>query len=277
MTLLHGNQITAYFDPESVEGTSRTGQLWKVLAHHSIVGISAEDEPVTVKKSGSVDSASNEKGKRKVIVRITCNPSEADGKFFAKTYSSSDTPISMIFKNSGGTFLWRVTGCKVKSITPSCSKYPTHGACQFVIEIWGWTVLFTEPATTTYTSVPDGFVNWADTTIKINSVTQSLWWNWSFTINNDLDIQHDQNGVIVGITRGDRDLDVTIEKALEDTALAEFNASQPSFATVSIEILLNADSYLFGATAYKGVEVTADRTRLSGLQLRGQPATLTIS
>lgn len=277
MTVLHGNQVTTYYDPESTPGTSRTGQTWKVLAHHSIVDISDESTPVTVKKSGSVDNTSNEKGVRLVRVRITCNPSEADGKFFLKTYGSTDTSLSMIFKNSGGTFLWRVTGCYVKTITPSCQKYPTPGACQFVVEIWGFAIVFTEPASTSYTSVPDGFVNWADTTVKIASVTQSLWWNWTFTITNDLDIQHDENGTVVAITRGDRDLDVSIDKALEDTASTQFNAAQVSFATVSIDILLNADTYTFGATAYSQVSVVADRTRLSGLQLKGKPSTLTIT
>jgi len=277
MVVLHGNQITTFFDPESAEGTSRTGQLWKVLAHHSSVAIAEESEPVLVKKSGSVDSTSNEKGKRKVIVRITCNPSEADGKFFSKTYHSSDTSLSMIFKNSGGSFLWRVTGAKVKNITETGNKYPTHGPVQYVIELWAWLILYTEPGSTTYTAVPDGFVNWADCTVKINSVSQSLWWSWTFTITNDLDMQHDETGAVTAITRGDRDLDVSLQKALEDNASTQFNAAQISFATVSIEILQNSDSYLFGATAYKGVEVTADRTRLSGLELRGQPATLTVS
>ena len=277
MTLLHGNQVSCYFDPESAEGTSRTGQVWKVLAHHSEARIAEESAPVSVKKSGSVDGTSNEKGTRKVILRLTVNPSEASGKLFSKTYASSDTPVSMIIKNSGGTFLWRLTGLKVKSITESCQKYPTAGAVSFVIELWGWAILFSEPATTTYEAIPDGHVNWNDTTVKIAAVTQSLWWSWNFVITNDLDIQHDENGAVVGILRGDRELSLSIQKALEDTASTQFNGAQISFATVSIEIDLNADSYTFGATAYEAVEVIADRTRAAGLELRGKPSTLTIA
>lgn len=277
MTLLHGNQVAVYYDPESSEGTSRTGQQWKVLAHHSEARISDESPAVSVKKSGSVDGTSNEKGIRKVMLRLTVNPSEASGKLFSKTYASSDTSVSMIIKNSSGTFLWRLTGLKVKSITESCQKYPTAGAVQFVIELWGWAILFTEPVTTTYETVPDGHVNWNDTTVKIGGVTQTIWWSWNFAITNDLDIQHDENGTIVGILRGDRELSVNISKALENNASALFDASQVSFATTSIEIDLNADSYTFGATAYDAVEVVADRTRASGLELRGKPSTLTIA
>lgn len=277
MTFLHGNQITTYYDPESSEGTSRTGQLWKVLAHHSSVEITETSEPVLVKKSGSVDGTSNEKGKRKVVVRINCNPSEADGKFFEKTYCSSDTSVSMIFKNSGGTFLWRVTGCKVKSSTVTGQKYPSHGPVQMSFEIWGWLVAFTEPATTTYTSVPDGFVNWSDVTVKIDAVSQIAWWGFTYSIQNDLEYQHDNNGAVTAIIRGDRSLDVQVDKALEDTASTQFGQAQASFAVVIIEILLNADDYSFGATAYKEVGVIADRTKVSGLRLVGQPATLTIT
>ncbi len=277
MVTLHGNQLLIYYDPESAEGTSRTGQTWKVLAHHSTADITEEDEPVLVKKSGSVDGTSNEKGKQKAIARITFNPSEADGKFFMKTYASSDTAVSMIFKNASGSFLWRMVGCKVKSINPSCSKYPTHGPCSITMEIWGWKVLFTEPATTSYTSVPDGFVNWADTTVKIASVTQSLWWDWAFTITNDLDVQHDETGAVNSILRGDRELDLTITKALEDTASTQFGQAFSSFATVALEIDLLTDLYQFGACAYKVVQVTHARTGAAGLQLRAQPATLTIA
>ncbi len=277
MTLLHGNQVAVYYDPESSEGTSRTGQVWKALAHHAEARVAEESPAVSVKKSGSVDGTSNEKGVRKVILRLTVNPSEASGKLFSKTYASSDTSLSIIVKNSGGTFLWRLTGLKVKSITESCQKYPTPGAVSFVIELWGWAIVFTEPATTTYETIPDGHVNWNDTTVKIAAVTITIWWSWNFVITNDLDIQHDETGTVVGILRGDRDLSVSIQKALEDTASTQFNGAQVSFATVSIEIDLNADSYTFGATAYDGVEVIADRTRASGLELRGKPSTLTIA
>lgn len=274
--VLHGNQIVSYFDPETTPGTSRTGQLWKVLAHHSSVTIDEVSEPVTVKKSGSVDNTSNEKGKRKVVVRINCNPSEADGAFFLKTYHSSDTALSFIFKNSGGTFLWRVTGCYVKNVNFNATKHPQHGAATFSIELWGYLILFTEPGTTTYTAVPDGFVNWSNCTMKIAAVTQSKWWAMSFTITNDLDIQHDENGTVTDITRGDRELDVRFQIALVDTASTQFNQAQVSFATVALEVDILADLYQFGACAYKAVTVSLDRTRLSDLELQGQPATLTV-
>lgn len=277
MGFLHGNQISAYFDPEATEGTSRTGQLWKVLAHHSSVDIDVQDGPVSVKKSGSVDSTSNQVGKRKCIVRITCNPSQGSGKFFLKTYASSDTPVSMLFFNSAKTFLWRVTGLKVKSITPSCQKYPQHGATTMTIELWGWTVAYTEPVSTTYESVPDTFVNWADCTIKIGGTTTHTWWSWTFTITNDLDIQHDDSGNVTAITRGDRELDISIQKALEDNGSTYYGQSQPSFNPPSMEIDLNADQYLFNSAAFKGIPITLDRTKLAGIELKGQPASLTIT
>lgn len=275
MVFLHGNQISSYFIPENTEGTAPTGQTAKVLAHHSSVEINVEDAPVLVKKSGSVDGTSNQLGKRKCTVKINCNPSQASGKFFLKTYLSSDTSLSMIFKNSSKSFLWLVTGLKVKSITPTGQKFPQPGPVTMTIELWGWTVAYSEPASTTYEAVPDGFVNWADCTVKIGGVTLQTWWSWTFTITNDLDIQHDTLGNVTAITRGDRDLDISIVKALEDTASSQYSASQPSFATTTFEIDLNADTYTF-AVAYKGLPITLDRTKLAGFELKGSPSTLTI-
>lgn len=275
MVFLHGNQISSYYDPEATEGTSRTGQTWKNLAQHSSVEIDVQDAPVMVKKSGSVDATSNQLGKRKCVVKIMCNPSQSDGKFFLKTYLSSDTSVSLQFFNSAKTFLWRVTGAKVKTITPSGKKYPTHGPVDLTIELWGWTVLYTEAGSSAYNTPPDTFVNWADCTIKIGGSTMTTWWDWSWTVTNDLDIQHDNSGNITAITRGDRELDITITLALVDTGSSYYNASQPSFATTTFEIDLNADTYTF-AVAYKGIPITLDRTKLAGIQLKGQPSTLTI-
>lgn len=277
MVFLHGNQITSFYGAEVTEGTTPASLAYLVLAHHSTVEISTEDAPVMVKKSGSVDSTSNQVGKRKCMVKINCNPSQSDGLNFLVNYASSDTSLSMEFFNSSKSFLWRVTGCKVKTITPTANKYPQHGPVTFDIELWGWTVLFTESTTPSYGTVPDTFVNWTNVTVKISGSTILTWWSAVFTVTNDLDVQHDTSGTVTAITRGDRELDLTIVKALEDVASQYFGPSQPSFASTSFEIDFVAHTFVFGGAAYKGIPVQLDRTKLAGLQLKIQPATLTIT
>src|SRR3990167_5552499 len=94
----------------------------------------------------------------------------------------------------------RITGCKVKRMSQSVSIYPDNTPLSVTCEIWGWTVLYTaSTGTPTFEAAPSTIVNYSDITVKKNTTTITKWWNFEWTLENELFRQPDNTGATVGI------------------------------------------------------------------------------
>jgi len=276
-----GFEAGLWYADETVEGTTNSSASFLALAHKATVAISSQATPVIVAKSGSVDNASAKKGVDTPVATITFNPSTANGQAFIKNYISTDnsfTLLAMIDEASDVIFA-RMTGCKVKRMSPTVELYPSAGALNVTVEIWGWTILYTASAgVPTFESSPSTFVNWTDISIEKATVAVTDWWNFNWSVENDLFRSVDDNGACTAITRGRRRVTGDWSRSsnattgVGDTELNE----QKNATAVDLEFHIGADEYHFDNCVYSEAEVEHPITSLVGIRQSFEAITFSI-
>lgn len=266
----HGRELAVYYDQEVTEGTTDSAAPFLSLSQHSEVSITFAIAQVAVTKSGDVDKAAVKKGWSYPVIRITCNPNTTNGKAFIKNFSSTDNSFTLVVKDGGtgaGTIFWRIPGCKVKRITPRASIYNTATALEVDIEIWGWQLLFTESGgSPTYEAVPNTFVNWSDCAVRIGGSLITNWYDFTWTLENDLEPLPDNTGAITTIKRGIRtSINGAITRSVQSTQSTEFNAASAATDT-DVRFDLVSDQYLFDNGAYEEVAVVHPISGVSSLR-----------
>lgn len=280
-----GFEATVYYKQEATPGVTPSGQ-WKALAQKAFVQIADTPNPNFSPKSGSKDSAKPTKGVTEPAVQLTINPSLGSGKDFIKNFISTDnffsllvvkidTPSNFVFK--------RLVGCKVKRGNPSC----VFGKqAQYVVEIWGFNILYDEGPSPSYEAIVDTVLSWSDITIKMvadpggtnptrNTITQ--WNQFEWTVENELFRIYDKDGATTNIKSGERTTrGGSIEQVLTGNMQTEFDAAKNA-TPQDIEFLFGADSYLFNDCAYTNPTETHPANGLSTKTLAFTAATFTVT
>jgi hypothetical protein len=276
-----GFEAGLWYADETVEGTTNASASFLHLAHKSTVGISSQAVPNLIAKSGDVDNTGAKKGVDNPVATITFNPSTANGQAFIKNFVSTDnsfTLLAMIDEASDVIFA-RITGCKVKRMSPTVELYPNAGALNVTVEIWGWTILYTASGgVPTFEASPATFVNWTDISIEKEASAVTDWWNFNWSLENDLFRSNDDNGLCTAITRGRRRVtgdwtrssNVTV--GVGDTELTEQKLATP----IDLEFHIGADEYHFDDVAYTEVEVEHPITALVGIRQTFEASTFSI-
>jgi len=276
-----GFEAGVWYVAEGTEGQTPNDASFLNLSHKATVAISSQATPVIVAKSGSVDNASAKKGVDTPVATITFNPSTASGQAFIKNYISTDNAFSLVVMIDEGSdvIFARLTGCKVKRLSPSVELYPSAGALNVTVEIWGWTILYTASSgTPTFESSPATFVNWTDISIEKATVAVTDWWNFNWSVENDLFRSVDDNGACTAITRGRRRVTGDWTRSsnatvgVGDTELNEQKNATP----VDLEFHIGADEYHFDDCAYSEVEVEHPITALVGIRQAFEAITFSI-
>lgn len=273
----HGYQAGVWYVSESTEGTTPTTAAFLHLAHKTEVKVGNSPGPVIVKKSGDVDNVGIGKGVDNPVITFTINPSLASGADFIKNFGSSDTSFTLLvmIDATPDVIFARITGCKVKRITNRVQLYPTHSAVETSVEIWGWgPILYTASAgVPTFEAAPSSFLNWSNVTVKRNTTTITDWWDFEWTIENDLDRQPDNLGATAGIKRGQRNVTGSWQRSANDgvggTGNIELDEAKNATA-VDLDIVfdLAADhTYTFVDCAYTDVEITHPITGMVGKKM----------
>lgn len=275
-----GFESGLWYIAEVTEGQTPATPSWLHLAHKSTVTISAQSPPNAVEKSGDRDFTGFKKGVEVHVATVTFNPSTASGQAFIKNFIDSDTSFSlncMIDETSNVVFA-RMVGCKLKRITGSVDLYPTAGSLEVTAEIWAMDVLYDEVAGASYESAPSTFVNWSDVTVKKATVTLTNWWNFTFTMEQDLFRNPDNTGVIDSITRGRRRVDGSLTRSSIVGSLGNTEANENVNATAILyNFLIGADDYSFTASAINSAEVTHPVTGLTGIKEDFQASTFAVA
>lgn len=278
----HGFEAGLWYDGETVEGTTDTNAPFLHLAQKSEVKLSSAPAPNVVAKSGDVDNAAINKGIERPVATVTFNPSSASGAAFIKNFASSNTSFTLLIMidEASDVIFARITGCKVKRITVSNTLWPEAGPVECVAEIWGWTILYVVSAgTPTFEAAPNSALNWTDVTIKRNTVTITDWWNFEFTIDNELERSTDENGVTDAITRGRRAVTGTWQRSSNATSGVgdtEFDESRDA-TDVDLQMALSADTYDFVNSVYEEVEVNHPINSMVGIRGNFIAESLTIA
>lgn len=271
----HGYALGVWYDQEAAEGVSDSSAPYLHLAHKSEVTISDEPNPVVVALSGSVDNAAIGKGIENPVVNITFNPSLASGADFIKNFSSTDNSFTMVIMIDAGTdvIFARMTGCKVKRMSPSVAIYPNHSALSVTAEIWGWALLYTASGgSPTFEAAPGSFVNWSNITVKKNAGTITDWWNFEWTVDNDLDRQPDNTGATVGIKRGRRDVTGSWTRSANDasgTGQIELDETKNA-TTMTLDVVIDLatdHTYTFTGAVNRTATVTAPISGMVGKKM----------
>lgn len=275
-----GEKASIYYKSESVEGTTDSPTpAFLHLAHKTSVDWGNDVPSIPVRQGGGLDNADLGKGVENPIVNFSFVPSQGNGKAFIKNFLNTDTSFTlMVLIDRTTDFIFcRITGCKIKSLTPKVSLYPTPSAVECNVTIWGWTVLFTAVAGTTYEAVPNTICTWANTVIKKNTVTVTNWWEFEFTVDYELYRNRNDQGVTNGIVRGIRDVTGSLTRSVDDTEKGQTEYAEATNATdVDLQMSINGDLYDFVDTASENPRVTIAQG-LVGNKIDWRATSLTIT
>ena len=275
-----GFEAGLWYVQEVTEGQTPASASFLSLSHKSQVSVSQQGAPVIIAKSGDVDNTGIKKGVETPVVSLTFNPSTANGQAFIKNFASTDNSFSLMCMIDEGTdvIFARLTGCKVKRIAPSVELYPSAGALNVTVEIWGWTIVYTESTTPTYEATPSTFVNWTDISIEKDAGAITDWWSFNWSLDNDLFRSTDDNGLTTAITRGRRR--VTGEWTRSSNATVGVGNTeldeQKNATAVNLQFDIGADEYHFDACAYTEVAVDHQLTALVGIKQTFEASTFSI-
>lgn len=266
---LHGYEASVFFVKETVEGVTPDDAAFLHLAHKTEVKITDAPGPIPVALSGSVDNASIEKGMTKPVATMTLTPSKASGKGFLKEFISTDDSFTLLVIKLGtpNTVIARIPGCKVKRATPNVAIYPQHSVLQLTLEIWGFNLLFTESSgSPTYETAPSSAVNWSDIVIKKDTTVVTDWWDFEFTVDNELERIPNDDGDTITIKRGRRAVTGTWTRtsSITNTGSTEFVEAKNA-SDVDLEFELDGDSYFFNNSAFDETDVTHSITAMAGI------------
>ena len=267
---LHGYEVGVWYVKETTEGETPSSAAYLHLAHKTEVKVADAPGPIPVALSGSVDNASIEKGITKPVATMTLVPSQASGADFLKDFASTDDSFTLLVMKDAtpDTVIARIPGCKVKRATPSVSIFPQHSTLELTLEIWGWELLFTQSGgTPTFESAPATAVNWSDIAIKKNSSTVTDWWDFEWTVDNEVERILDSDGVTTALKRGRRAVTGawTRTSSTSKTGSTEFTETKNA-TDVDLEFILNGDVYAFNNSAFEETDVTHSITAMVGIR-----------
>jgi hypothetical protein len=276
-----GFEAGLWYVQESAEGATPSSASFLNLAHKATVAISSQAPPVIIAKSGDVDNTGAKKGVDTPVATITFNPSTANGQAFIKNFISTDNSFTLLcmIDDTADVIFARITGCKVKRISPAVELYPSAGALNVTVEIWGFTILYTaSTGSPTFEASPATFVNWTDITIEKATSVITDWWNFNWSLENDLFRSNDDNGVCTAITRGRRRVTGDWTRSsnatvgVGDTELDE----QKNATAIDLEFHIGSDEYHFDNVAYTEVEVEHPITALVGIRQTFEASTFSV-
>jgi len=281
MVFYSGHLIGAWYVAESTEGTTPTASpAFLNLAQRGEVTLTDEPNPQAVTKSGSVDKSGFSKGVENPRVSLSITPSQASGEAFIKNYISSDTSFTLLLMidAASDTIFARIPGCKVKRMSNSVSIYPNNTPLTTQIEVWGWNILYDNSGLTTPTfeSAPATIVNYSDVTVKRNTATITKWWNFEWTLENELFRQPNNTGATVGIERGIRNVTGSWSIPAEDVGQTELDEAKDATA-VDLNFLIGVDDYAFEDCAYTTVEISHPLADLVGKRMSWTASTFSIT
>lgn len=276
----HGYEASAWYISEgATEGTTPATPTYLALANNVEIRELESPKPNGVRKSGSVDYASFQKGVVDPQITLTFHPTQANGLNFIVNFLSTDTSFTLVTRNSNtSTFLRRYVGCKVKSESIKVKLFPKEDVAEVTCTIWGWSIQYADVGGSSFEAIPNTAVNWSDVTIKIAAATVTDWWDSSFTVDNELYRIRDNTGTTIQIKRGTRECkgDCTRGMLTSDQAQTEIQAVEAATVT-AFEIDLLAHTFVFGGGVYMDVEVANPMSDMESKKLTFQGATLTIT
>lgn len=279
-----GFETGLWYIQEVTEGTTPIGSpQFLHLAHKGTLAYNSQGTPNAVEKSGDRDFTSFKKGVETYVCNVTFKPSTASGQAFIKNFidtNNSFTLLAMIDEASDVIFA-RFAGCKIKRLGSSVSLYPTAGALEITCEIWGMSVVYSNAdlTTPTFEATPSTFVNWSDCTVKKATSTITDWWQFDWSMDQDLFRVPLSDATIDGITRGRRVVNgsLTISSGatngVGDTEMDE----QKNATSILFNFLIGADDYAFSNSALTDTEVDHPLTDLVGIKTDFQGATFAVS
>ena len=278
-----GFETGLWFIAEVTEGITPTASpAFLNLAHKASLSYSQQGRPNVVAKSGDRDNTGFKKGVEFPVAQISFNPSTASGKAFIKTFIDTDTSFTLLamIDEASDVIFGRFLGCKIKRVAPSVSLYPEAKAMDVTCEIWAMSIVYTNAGLTTPTfeSPPATFVNWSDCVVKKNTNVVVNWWDFAFTMDQELYRNPDDLGAIDSITRGRRTVEgvwtqsSNVTSGVGNTELDE----QKNATAVDLQLAINGDLYDFADCAYQEVEITHPLNQVVGIQMRFQGATFSV-
>jgi len=278
---IHGYEVGVWYVKEVTEGVTPNDAAYLHLAHKTEVKVADAPGSILVALSGSVDNASIEKGITKPIATMTLTPSKASGKDFIKEFASTDDSFTLlVMKDASPDVVFaRIRGCKVKRVTNSISIFPQHAVLQVTLEIHGFELLFTQSTgTPTFESPPNTAVNWSDIVIKKNTSVVTDWWDFEFTIDNELERILESDGDTIAMKRGRRAVTgVWTRTAGTVSRTGETEFGETKLATdVDLEFVLDGDIYAFNNSAFEETDVTHAITAMVGIRSTFVAETLTL-
>lgn len=278
-----GHVVSIFYVAESVEGTTPTSAAYLNLAQKAEIEWRQAPGHNPVRLSGGVDYADQGKGVENPIVTISLeSPSQGSGKAFIKNFASSDTSFTLLAMEDAASdvIFARITGCKVKRITPSVEVYPDGTPLRLSMEIWGWDILFTQSAgVPTFETAPATILNYLNCTVKRNTVTITDWWAFEFTIENDLKRNRSDQGVTTGITRLTREVTGSWSRSANDSSgVGNTELDEAKNATdVDLEIDFLTDLYQFVDCAYTETAIRASNEEIVGKRMDFRATSLVIA
>lgn len=274
-----GYEASCWYILEASEGTTPAG-TYLSLSNHVSIKENESPKPNGVRKSGSVDYASFQKGYPKPMISITFHPNQANGLNFLANFISTDNSFTLVTYNQNtGTFYRRYVGCKVKTGSVKVKLYPKEDVVEITLELWGWSIQYTDIGGQSYEAIPNTAVNWSDVTFKLNSATVTDWWEANFDIDNDLyRVPTPSTGATQSIKRGVREAkgDFTRPMVTGDLGQTELQAVENATVT-SFEMDLLSHTFVFTGGVYTDVDITNEMTELQNKKLQFQGAVLTVT
>lgn len=267
---LHGYEASVFFVLESTEGTTPNSAAYLHLAHKTEVKIADAPGPIPVALSGSVDNASIEEGITKPVITMSYVPSKGSGKDFIDDFSSTDDSFTLLVMKDAvsDTIIARIPGCKVKRVTPSVSIYPQHSVLNVTLEIHGWELLFTQSSgSPTFEAPPSTAVNWSDIVVKKNTTTITDWWDFEFTIDNEIERMLNDQGATNALKRGRRAVTGVWNRTSSITQTGSTEFGETKLATdVDLEMIIDGDIYAFNNSVFDETDVTHAIAAMAGIR-----------
>ena len=266
-----GFEAQVFFIAETTEGETPSNPTYLNLAQKAEVTLSSQAVPVVVAKSGSVDNADIGKGVAAPVATLQFSPSQASGAAFLKTYASSDTSFTLLLMIDEGIDIvfGRIAGCKIKRISGTGQIYPDAKEFSCTAEIWGMEMLFTSAlGGGSLESVPSSIVNWTNLIVKKDTITITDWWDFEFTVENDLFRMPTNTGTLSAIERGRRSVKgawTRSSNATSGTGSTEL-AEQVAGTNVDLQLSVVADTYDFVDCVYEEVSVNHPLTAMVGIK-----------
>ncbi len=261
----HGYEVGLYYLDETTEGTPEVGE-YAALAQKSEFKLADTPNPNAVKKSGSVDNASIEAGIAKPVASVTLNPDDLGGLAFLKSRLSTDTPFTLIAK-VGSTLIAVMSGCKTKRFAGNVTIFPQHSVLESTMEFDVFNITYTEPIGATFVEADDSAINWNDITIKKDSAVLTDWWDFEWSIENEIERSLDDNGNTKSLKRGPRVVTGSYTRSSTDSQIGdtEFNEAAAGTAKL-VEFLIGSDTWQFTASVLNDVDITHPLTGMAGVK-----------